>query len=140
MTLSYFSQRLATKLGIRPKDAANKVAHWSKLGLIATTGDPHGGSGRHREYDEHALRLAAVLLELSVYNLQVGDLCKVLKIFGPEFWRSYLEKAAKKKGGFFSVHPSDRCVYGIHREWPKQLLRKKSSMIVIDLTQLVDGL
>ncbi len=141
VTLSDLSQRLATKLGIPPKEASNKVAHWTKLGLIATTGDPHGGSGRHREYDEHALRLAALFLELSLFNLQVGDLRHILTLFNRELWRSMLERAAEKKAGFFYFHPHGRYVCGLQDEWRKVVIPgKKFSMIVVDLNRLVDGL
>ena len=139
VTLSDLSQRLATKFEIPAQDAGNKVAHWTKLGLISTTGNPHGGSGKHREYNEEQLHLAAVLLELSRYNLQVGDLRKALDFIFPDIWKPFLRGAAQGKPSFFYFNPmvADS---GFGWRWRTKLLKGANSMIVIQVDRLLDGL
>ncbi len=77
MSLRELSQRLAS----RPDEVglvARRIRHWTNEKLIETVGDRHSGKGRHRQYSLAGIVTAALLWELSKYNLPVGVLEKIL--------------------------------------------------------------
>jgi len=76
MTLKELSERIATGRD----DAAlvsRRIRHWTNEQLIPTEGDIFSGRGRHRYYNMSGLLIAAVLWELSRYDVPVGVLDKV---------------------------------------------------------------
>ena len=51
-----------------------QVRHWTVCNLLTTIGAKKPGTGRSRVYDAHQVRKAAVLVELTRYGIQVGEL------------------------------------------------------------------
>lgn len=52
----------------------SRLRHWVREGLIEPTGEHHPGSGRHRDFEEMALKIALALNALADFNLPVGVL------------------------------------------------------------------
>lgn len=92
LTLSEMSERIASG-----QDdvvlVGRRIRHWTNVKLIPTVGDAHSGRGRHRHYGPEGLLIAAILWELSRYNVPVG----VLEQVSPtqkeylDFVRDYIE-------------------------------------------------
>jgi DNA-binding transcriptional MerR regulator len=75
-TLKQVSERIAS----RKEDvdlAMRRVRYWTNEKLIYTLDEPHSGKGRHRRYDQEGLMVAAILWELSRYNVPIGILEKI---------------------------------------------------------------
>jgi hypothetical protein len=76
LTLSKISERIASG-----KDnielAKNRIWHWTNHNLIPTEGDSSSGRGRHRQYSTRGLLIAAILWELSRFDLPVGVLKQI---------------------------------------------------------------
>lgn len=77
MTLNEVSERIASG----QDDAVlvgRRIRHWTNEKLIPTEGDTHSGKGRHRHYGWEGIFVAAILWELSHYNVPVGVLQRIL--------------------------------------------------------------
>ena len=75
-TLKQVSERIASRkedVGL----AMRRVRHWTNEKLIYTLDEPHSGKGRHRRYNQEGLMAAAILWELSQYNVPIGILEKI---------------------------------------------------------------
>ena len=79
--MDYFSlKQLSERIASRKEDVAlvaRRVRHWTNEKLIYTLDEPHSGKGRHRRYDQEGQMIAAILWELSRYNVPIGVLEKI---------------------------------------------------------------
>jgi DNA-binding transcriptional MerR regulator len=94
-TLKQVSERIAS----RKEDVdlvARRVRHWTNEKLIDTVDKPHSGKGRHRRYHQEGLMIAAILWELSRYDVPIGVLEKILPALD-ELADEYIQKAAVGK-------------------------------------------
>jgi hypothetical protein len=85
MTLTELTDRLA-KVSREPASTVNRQArHWTDLGVLPLTGELNTGTGRGRLYEDEALYLAAVAVELARYGVTAGTIKKVLAALAPGF-------------------------------------------------------
>ena len=73
MTLKEVTGRIASKhddVGL----LARRIRHWTNEKLIETVDETHSGKGRHRRYRKREVLIAAILWELSKFNVPVGVL------------------------------------------------------------------
>lgn len=52
-----------------------QVRYWTNDGFLNPVGGKHTGSGRHREYNAHEVKKAAVIAELVRHGVSVSKLC-----------------------------------------------------------------
>ena len=60
--------------------AIRRLRGWTLAGALAPIGDPHAGTGRHREYDRSAVYLVAVLNVLADNNLAIGPILEISRL------------------------------------------------------------
>jgi hypothetical protein len=88
MTLTELTDRLAK---ISPESTATRnrqLRHWTDLGVLPLTGELNTGTGRGRLYEDDAIYLAAVAVELARYEATAGTVKRVLSELASEFRRS----------------------------------------------------
>jgi hypothetical protein len=60
--------------------AIRRLRGWTLAGALVPIGDPHAGTGRHRQYDRSAIYPAAVLNVLAENDLAIGPLLEVARL------------------------------------------------------------
>jgi hypothetical protein len=64
----------AVKRGAGKELIISRLRHWVREGLIVPVGEHHPGSGRHRYFEDTALKVALALNALADFNVPIGVL------------------------------------------------------------------
>jgi hypothetical protein len=76
LTVSEVADKIADPIG-GPYDKTRiirQLRHWTLSNILRPVGGTHTGIGRHRQYSQESVLVAAVLVELSKLGLSVGTL------------------------------------------------------------------
>lgn len=74
-TVSQITDRIAPDRDLEEKKRLHRqIRHWTVAGLLQTVGALYSGPGRHRSYGREEPYIAAILVELSRYQLPIGVL------------------------------------------------------------------
>jgi DNA-binding transcriptional MerR regulator len=79
LTVSEIAERIA-KPGADKAALVERVRHWHREGLLHAIGPKRPGTGRHRQYPDDAVYLAAVLNVLADRGVQVGLMHVLVKL------------------------------------------------------------
>lgn len=74
-----------------------KIRHWTNEDVLSPVGDKHTGTGVSRMYDEEAIYIAALLLEITKYGVTVDHL-DTFEEWIKECWEETDEWEASKRG------------------------------------------
>jgi len=101
--MDYFSlKQLSERIASRKEDVdsvARRIRHWTNEKLIDTIDEIHSGKGKHRRYHQEGLLIAAVLWELSRYNVPVGVLQKILPALDSLVYEDYAKVTSGEMSG-----------------------------------------
>jgi DNA-binding transcriptional MerR regulator len=135
MTMSELVEE-AAKRGADKSLIASRLRHWVREGLIEPTGTHHPGTGRHRDFEDTALKTALALNALADFNLPVSvlrtassALLKVLRHGEKESVPRFLA-IGRKQSGKLSAYFRDN--YG-------DALADSNGTIVLDLAKIWRG-
>jgi hypothetical protein len=130
MTMSELAEEAARR-GADKALIVSRLRHWVREGLIEPVGTHHPGTGRHRDFEDSALKVALALNALADFNLPVS----VLRTAA-----SALLKVLRQRGKvsrFLAVgrNPNGKLTAYLHNNYG-DAIADSDGAIVLDLTKI----
>ena len=110
----------------------SRLRHWVREGLIEPVGQHHPGSGRHRFFEDAALKIALALNALADLNLPVGVLRTAASTL-----RNPLRHQRSTAPRYLAIirRPNGKLSTGLHDKY-SEAVADSDAFIILDLSKI----